>query len=356
MHIVVALYKENPVVLQQYLAQVLAIPSIASRRPLIFIYVKGGSDIAARVTELGFAHKVIELPNIGREQQTYLQHIVSHYEDLPGHIFFTQALPNYDSEVLQRLQSHFSSRTGVLGLGVVVTCTCDGHSKYSPYSGSRALIRLREVWAMAQGTFCPREFACFHNGFLMVSRSRLHLQPKTVYEYLLSLFAQDKSSSLRSDEQPSATSQPKTDGWPILGHVLERSWNALLYCTSTTVARDCGMPCDPEPKQCTEMEQCQCLDPVPADALLDLRPVYEAAPQVHQQAVADNFTAQTQTEVASPAAEPQSQAQVMASALTSDLFLLGRKGSSESLNRWAEQTGSANRLVSALGHLQRQNL
>jgi len=205
MHIVVALYKENPVVLQQYLAQVLAIPSIASRHPLIFIYVKGGSEIAAHVVELGFAHKVIELPNIGREQETYLQHLVLHYEDLPGHTFFTQALPNFDTKV-QRLQSHFSSRTGVLGLGVVVTCTCDGHSKYSPFNGSGALIRLREVWAMAQGTFCPREFACFHNGFLMVSRSRLLLQSKTVYVYLLSLFALHKSSSLRINEQPSATS------------------------------------------------------------------------------------------------------------------------------------------------------
>ena len=97
MHIVVALYKENPAVLQQYLAQVLAIPSIASRQPLIFIYVKGGSEIAAHVVELGFAHRVIELPNIGQEQEIYLQHLMLHYEDLPGHTFFTQALPNFDS-------------------------------------------------------------------------------------------------------------------------------------------------------------------------------------------------------------------------------------------------------------------
>ena len=92
MHIVVALYKENPVVLQQYLAQVLAIQT-----RMIFIYVKGGSEIAAHVVELGFAHRVIELPNIGQEQEIYLQHLMLHYEDLPGHTFFTQALPNFDS-------------------------------------------------------------------------------------------------------------------------------------------------------------------------------------------------------------------------------------------------------------------
>lgn len=58
---------------------------------------EGGSEIAAHVVELGFAHRVIELPNIGQEQEIYLQHLVLHYEDLPGHTFFTQALPNFDS-------------------------------------------------------------------------------------------------------------------------------------------------------------------------------------------------------------------------------------------------------------------
>lgn len=179
----------------------------------------------------------------------------------------------------------------------------------------------------------------------MVSRSRLLLQPKTVYAYLRSLFALDKSSSLRSNEQPSAASQPKIDGWSILGHVLERSWNALLNCTSITVARDCGMPCDPEPKQCAELEHCQCLDSVPADALLDLQPVHSAKPQVQPQAVADNvIVAQSQLVVASHTAEPQSQAQDGVSALTSDLFLLGRQASSEALKRWAEQSGSTNHL------------
>ncbi len=191
----------------------------------------------------------------------------------------------------------------------------------------------------------PTKICVLSQCFPEVSRSRLLLQPKTVYAYLRSLFALDKSSSLRSNEQPSATSQPKTDGWPILGHVLERSWNALLNCTSITVARDCGMPCDPEPKQCAELEHCQCLDSVPADALLDLQPVHSAKPEVQPQAVAYNVIAQSQLVVASHTAEPQSQAQVGVSALTSDLFLLGRQASSEALKRWAEQSGSTNHLI-----------
>ena len=127
-----------------------------------------------------------------------------------------------------------------------------------------------QVWAIAQGTLCPHEFACFHNGFIVASRARLRLQPKHKWEYLLSLFSVHENHPLRANEalyMHYVSDVPEE--WPTWGHVMERSWNALLNCTDPQVAHSCGAPACLEP-DCTGLEHCQCLDPVPPDRLAPL--------------------------------------------------------------------------------------
>jgi hypothetical protein len=192
----------------------------------VYVYVKGGPEVAACVVELGMAHEVLEMPNVGLEQGTYLHHVVSHYDKLPDHVLFTQALPNGDSMVLERLQTYFGSRTGVLGLGVVVTCTCEGHSRYWPDYSPGGFMRLREVWVMAQGTFCPHEFACFHNGFILASRARLQGQPRRVYEYLLSLFPLHEATASDAAMLCTHTSMKSLMMAPETGARWRTSWSA----------------------------------------------------------------------------------------------------------------------------------
>ena len=146
MHIVIAMYQEDIIEVQQYVDQLLSIPTIDKSQPTIYLYVKGGQHLVEQAKRRGFAHNVIERPNIGREQETYIRHIVTHYDNLPQHSFFTQALPNHNGDfVISRLKSQFSTRTGVLGLANVEVCTCEGHSDVFSEYGSGGLIRLREV-------------------------------------------------------------------------------------------------------------------------------------------------------------------------------------------------------------------
>lgn len=91
MHMVIAMHTEDPAAVQEYVERVVSIPSVAKTQPRIYVYVKGGADVAAQVSRRRFAHETIELPNIGREQETYLQHVVAHYDNLPQHILFSQA-------------------------------------------------------------------------------------------------------------------------------------------------------------------------------------------------------------------------------------------------------------------------
>ncbi|EIE23862.1 hypothetical protein COCSUDRAFT_62392 [Coccomyxa subellipsoidea C-169] len=254
MHIVISMYQEDIMQVQQYLQRLLSIHSVAATRPRIFLYVKGGPEFFARARELSFAHEIHEVPNIGREQETYLRHVVAHYERLPQH-----ALPNYEENMLSRLQTLFGPRTGAMGLGLTAVCTCEGHSQLWPEWGAGGFIRLREVWALAQGTLCPHEFACFHNGFLVASRARLHLQTKKLYEYLLGLFTTSADHPLRVNEflyKHHTSNIPEE--WPTFGHVMERSWNALLNCTDVNIAYSCSAVCEQE--DCTGLEHCQCLD------------------------------------------------------------------------------------------------
>lgn len=123
---------------------------------------------------------------------------------------------------------------------------------------------LSQVWAMAQSTFCPHNFACFHNGFLVASRARLQVQPKRLYQYLLSLFATPLTHPLRANEVLYKHYVSDLPEWPTLGHVMERSWNALLNCTDPEIADACDVPC--EHPGCSDFERCQCLDPLPGVA------------------------------------------------------------------------------------------
>ena len=54
-------------------------------------------------------------------------------------------MPNYEENMLSRLQTLFGPRTGAMGLGLTAVCTCEGHSQLWPEWGAGGFIRLREV-------------------------------------------------------------------------------------------------------------------------------------------------------------------------------------------------------------------
>lgn len=176
MHIVIAMYQEDISEVQKYVKRLLSVQSVAQKRPRIFLYVKGGPDFVAQAKELAFAHTIIELPNIGREQETYIRHLVAHYATLPRHVLFSQALPNSNGNfVISRLESQFSTRTGALGLGNVEVCTCEGHSDVFTEYGAGGFIRLREVLNLC----CTSLINLFH-GQRFQMRRRLVLAPEEV--------------------------------------------------------------------------------------------------------------------------------------------------------------------------------
>jgi len=202
-----------------------------------------------------------------REAETYFRHIVAHYEKLPAHILFTQAQPQYDYSV-EMLGKYFGEKSGLLALSGVTVCSCEGFSYY--WAGDKlgakhgGFIRIRELWALFQGTLCPKEFSCSHNGIFVVSRPRILAQPKRLHQYVQSLFQVNRGDPLRHNEQNYHNNDQDAPagepGWYTLGHVLERSWMFVFNCTDPMVSNTCGNTCPGDPEDCTNVQQCQCLD------------------------------------------------------------------------------------------------
>jgi hypothetical protein len=191
MHIVIAMYQEDLDEVEQYIERLLSIPSISQTRPSIHLYVKGGPHFAAKARERRFVHNVIELPNVGREQETYIRHLVTHYDSLPHHVFFTQALPNSNGDfVISRLESQFNSKTGVLGLANVEVCTCEGHSDVFTEYGAGGFIRLREVFSPSTA----------HSGYMIFWHqhmySRVNCTTLTLLKYHKVCIVQSSLSSI----------------------------------------------------------------------------------------------------------------------------------------------------------------
>jgi hypothetical protein len=57
----------------------------------IFIYNKNNEPL--NIFDINENINIINLPNIGREGDTYLHHIITHYDNLPDRIIFTQGDP-----------------------------------------------------------------------------------------------------------------------------------------------------------------------------------------------------------------------------------------------------------------------
>lgn len=92
-HIVIARYRES-------IDWINKIP----KNYKIFIYNKNNEPLTILNCENNIT--IINLPNIGREGDTYLHHIITHYDNLPDRIIFTQGDPFPHSPRFLELLEH----------------------------------------------------------------------------------------------------------------------------------------------------------------------------------------------------------------------------------------------------------
>jgi hypothetical protein len=222
MHIVVSHFKEDPHAVSATLRATLAVPGIAATHPFVVAYTKDAATaVSPHVDE---SHRVA---NIGREGDAYLRYILAHYTTLPPYILFTQAKPNLMAEDFLPRLAGFNGSVRMLPLSYVSPCSCDGC-----FHASGVMVRIREVYVRATGSFCPGEFYMVGNGQFLVHRTAITSQPLSLYSDLMTLLHANATHWVAADASLLRFGKgvQLSEDNPLFVHVLERTWGVIFGC------------------------------------------------------------------------------------------------------------------------------
>ncbi len=168
------------------------------------------------------------LPNIGREAQTYLTHIVNHYDDLAELTIFVQGNPFFHlsqdgqagPDVLKdKITQAWESKTLFQGLAWF-RLKCDQlgrpHSMCDPakkgqWAGWGRDIPVGELFTRLFGAKPPKQIVARGvTGNFLVRAERICTRPRAFYQYALAIIESDPDDALNT------------------GHAMERLWQFIF--------------------------------------------------------------------------------------------------------------------------------
>ncbi|KAF2033368.1 hypothetical protein EK21DRAFT_58873 [Setomelanomma holmii] len=235
LEIVISMYKEPVEDVSSFITSLEQTTVLAGAR--VIIYIKDQDVNAEDIRQRTNATRVTKLANIGREGETYLHHINTHWERLAKHTIFLQADVHNSREFYPRLRSFFhSQRTGYLSLGPSDICDCQ-------HCGDQFF------WKDNTGIF-PEYYSHVHNstqdackhvslsykGQFIVSAARIRGIDKNIYKNLWHAFV-DENSWAHQPEFLRGRSDSMSA--PRFGYSMERMWNLLFQCSDMDVAWKC---------------------------------------------------------------------------------------------------------------------
>ena len=209
----------------------MTVPAVSERRPRWILYNKN-NKMEPQVTNKLHFDEVINLPNIGREGQTFLHHMINRGDDLADHTIFCQEEPHKIGRVLHRLDKHFNSSTAFLSLSVEVLCGCEEcYAKLQPMGGVYSVLTQR---------LCHDPFMSSMRGCFLVSRERIKSVPVERLNYLKELIEAPEDHFIHTPEHYDSELGilTSTRSNPYFGHVLERLWSVVFNCSDAQLFYD----------------------------------------------------------------------------------------------------------------------
>ncbi|KAF4556778.1 Hypothetical protein D9617_1g086600 [Elsinoe fawcettii] len=243
--IVISMYSEPLPSLTSTLNLLLSLPSLTLLRPRLFIYTKNyhaDLDAISNAVPAPLSPASITLkPNIGRESESYLHHILSHWDTLGNHTLFLQAETHNPRELRPRIRDFFGKDTGFLPLGFAgYSCPCESEICADRFwSDNSGVVRDTFLKASQQST-CPKgkRISLSYKGQFIASAARIRGTEKAVYEELYNAFGDEESWV---HKEPYLQGRKEEMSAPVFGFTVERMWNALLQCSEDEVVRGCPM-------------------------------------------------------------------------------------------------------------------
>jgi hypothetical protein len=255
--LVISMYKESLPDIAQLISTLRAMPSL--RDAAVHIYAKGADAPLADIKRLTGATNVTKLPNVGREGETYLYHILNEWDRLAKHTVFLQANVHNPREFYQRVKGYYDpERTGMMGLGWSGNvCNCEDCGDRWSFEDSTGLFPSIHGRIYNSSTTCNTVLLSYKGQFI-ASAGRIRGIDKSIYDDLRNAFVDENSwahqeSYLKGREDSMST--------PLFGYTMERMWNLLMQCSSTDVSWKCPTLLSGD-RLGGDIEDCQCFDDV----------------------------------------------------------------------------------------------
>jgi hypothetical protein len=230
--VVISMYNEPVSSVTLLISSLQGISSLADAR--MHVYTKDPVANTTALLEATGAHRVTTLPNIGRESETYLHHILSQWDSLAKHTLFVQAEVHNKAELLWRLRTEYDPlQTGMLDLGFRGhSYTCKGTDQWGWSDDSGIISRVYDSIYHAE---CS-PFLLSYKGQFVVSASRIRGNSKEIYSYLRQALVDPESWA---HQEPYLQGRSDAMSAPVFGYSVERLWNVLFQCSDVAMFWKC---------------------------------------------------------------------------------------------------------------------
>ncbi|KAF2685580.1 hypothetical protein K458DRAFT_441994 [Lentithecium fluviatile CBS 122367] len=244
--IVVSMYKEPVDEVAQLISKLKATPNL--RMSQVHIYIKDSESNTTDIKERIGANNITTIPNIGREGETYLYHILNNWDALAKHTVFLQADVHNPREFYPRIRDYFHP--------VLTVCSCENCGDRFGFSDTKHLF-LNIHNRINNSTQCENVLLSYKGQFI-VSAKRIRGVDKSVYRDLHNAFV-DKDSW--AHQEGYLQGRPDSMSAPLFGYMIERIWNLLFQCNDMEVAWKCPSLLSGS-RIGGSIQDCQCFDPI----------------------------------------------------------------------------------------------
>lgn len=258
--LVLSHYNENLFKVKEWVTAVREMPFVKELGSTVTIYTKNKHANLDQIKELLDAAEVIRLPNVGREQGTYMHHINKTYDHIYPYTMFSQAgitglndtgnsSRPFADWLDKSLRYKFTNETKFFNLqgGDPLFCVC-GHcpTGYFPL--------LPQLQSLFNNQICDStdQQPISWLGQFIVAKEKVTARPRWVYEYIGSLADAPEGHWIHQEEEPAGLKEAMGESVPenpLFGHTVERIWPTLFNCSSELEAGGCMGSWSPMPGQ-----------------------------------------------------------------------------------------------------------
>ncbi|KAF9701319.1 hypothetical protein EKO04_000443 [Ascochyta lentis] len=232
--IVLSMYNEPLDEVRKLVNQLQSMPALSDAH--VTIYIKDSKADNTYIKQQTGAHNVTTLANVGREGETFLNHIINRWDDLARQTIFLQAGIHNPREFYTHVSNYYNrAQTGFLNLGWPGRI-CDYENCSDRFGWQDNLHFIPQVCKQMYGSDVCENVLLSYKGQFIVSAARIRGINKDVYHDLRQAFVDEKSPA----HQPSnLQGRPDSMSAPDFGYTMERLWNLLFQCSSVDVGWKC---------------------------------------------------------------------------------------------------------------------